>query len=152
MNVWAIDPGTRESGWVIYDSDTRQIQVHGIESNESLLKSLTETIRHEQGTVLAIEMIAAMGMSVGESVFETVRWIGRFQQAWGDPENVRFLKRNEVKIHICGTTKAKDKNIRVRLIDIVGEQGCKASPGPTYGIRSHEWSALAVAITAAETK
>lgn len=100
--------------------------------------------------VLAIENIAGMGMTVGQTTFDTVRWIGRFQQAWHDPEAVRLIFRREVKTCICGNQQAKDGNIRQALIDRLGEPGKKAKPGPTYGVSSHAWSALAVAVTALE--
>jgi len=44
--------------------------------------------------------------------------------------------------------KAKDTNIRQALIDMIGPQGKKSCPGPTFGMSSHTWAALAVAITA----
>ena len=40
-------------------------------------------------------------------------------------------------------------NIRQALLDLIGPQGTKKAPGPTYGVRSHEWAALAVAVTVA---
>jgi hypothetical protein len=46
--------------------------------------------------------------------------------------------------------RAKDANIRQALIDKIGPQGTKAQPGPTYGIKSHSWAALAVAVYAAQ--
>jgi len=48
--------------------------------------------------------------------------------------------------------KAKDANIRQALIDKLGPVGTKKSPGPLWGVKSHIWSALAVAVTALETK
>jgi len=93
-------------------------------------------------------MIASMGMSVGQTTFETVRWIGRFQQAWRDPEAVRLIYRHQVKQHLCGTQRAQDTNIRQALLDLIGPQGVKKAPGPTYGVKSHAWSALGVAVTA----
>ena len=64
------------------------------------------------------------------------------------------LTRRAVKLHLCGSARAKDTNIRAALIDRFGGTGgrraavgLKASPGPLYGIRSHEWAALAVAVT-----
>jgi len=56
--------------------------------------------------------------------------------------------RKEVKIYLCGSMKAKDPNIRQALIDRLGDPGTKKNPGPTYGVKSHAWSALAVAVTA----
>lgn len=147
MRIMAIDPGTTQSGWVLYDD--KQVVDSGVSPNHELLV----WVKHGQhANLLAIEMIASMGMSVGESTFETVRWIGRFQQAWHDPEAVRLIKRHQVKTHLCGTQAAKDPNIRQRLIDLIGPQGTKRQPGPTYGVKSHAWAALGVAVTAAEAQ
>ncbi len=99
-------------------------------------------------TLLAIEMVQAMGMAVGREVFETVWWTGRFCQAWHDQEAVIRIHRSEVKRYLCGSMKANDSNIRQALIDALGAPGTKASPGATYGVRTHAWAALAVAVTA----
>jgi len=96
-------------------------------------------------------MVASYGMPVGREVFETVRWIGRFQQAWHKPEEVRLIYRRDVKLHLCGSMRAKDPHVWQALIDKLGPVGTKASPGPLYGVKSHARSALAVAVTAAET-
>jgi hypothetical protein len=96
-------------------------------------------------------------MAVGKEVFETVRWIGRFQQAYRNPETVMLIYRRDVKLHLCNSAKAKDQNVRQALIDLFAPTGAgktpqigtKARPGPLYGVSGHAWSALAVAITAA---
>ena len=62
----------------------------------------------------------------------------------------RKVYRQDVKLHLCKSNKAKDGNIRQALIDKLGPQGTKKYPGPTYGIKSHAWAALGVAVTAAE--
>ena len=99
--------------------------------------------------VLAIEMIASYGMAVGKEVYETVRWIGRFQECWAHPDEVKLVYRRDVKLHLCGSSKAKDPNVRQALLDLLGPQGNKRNPGPTYGVKSHAWAALAVAVTVA---
>jgi hypothetical protein len=147
MLILAIDPGTIKSGWASYEKG--RVLAHGITDNHELLKMLPSW--HASGGSLALEMIASYGMAVGAEVFETCVWIGRFQQAWADPAGVRLVYRRDVKLHLCGSARAKDGNIRQALLDKVGPQGKKAQPGPTYGIRSHEWAALGVAVTAAET-
>lgn len=147
--IIAIDPGTTESGWVEFENG--RVLASGVSNNYELV---TKLVSHP-AQKLAIEMIASYGMPVGKEVFETCVWIGRFIAAYGLPlSNMQsfFVYRKDVKLHLCGTSKAKDANIRQALIDKLGPQGKKKNPGPTYGVRSHAWSALAVAITAEEMK
>jgi hypothetical protein len=151
MRILAIDPGTEQSGWVIFDTDTQRPRRFGTSSNGELL----EMVEVEAGgfgfvDVLAIEMVASYGMAVGRDVFETVRWIGRFQQAWFAPEDVVLVYRQDVKLHLCNSARAKDGNVRQALVDRLGPQGKKKEPGPLYGVSGHMWSALAVAVTAAD--
>ena len=78
------------------------------------------------------------------------------------PENILYffdaslVYREDVKLHLCGSPRAKDANIRQALIDRWGGKaeavGTVKKPGPLYGVKSHAWSALAVAVTALETR
>lgn len=155
MPILAIDPGTTESGWVIYDEG--YVFGSGVMPNEQLLARILGGSFAPLPTRLAIEMIASYGMPVGREVFETVVWIGRFQQAWPWPEEVLCVYRKDVKMHLCGTTKAKDANVRQALIDLypatgggsTPQIGTKGKPGPLHGISSHAWPALGVAVTVA---
>ena len=149
MALLAIDPGTTHSGWVIAaDPDT--VLSHGIAENAEVL----ELIRQHRGPV-AIERIVSYGMAVGAETFQTVEWIGRFWQAAG-PERVRLIPRKEVGKHVCDDGRAKDPNIRQGLMNRLGGKalavGTIKNPGPYYGIKSHAWAALGVAVTAMETK
>lgn len=142
----AIDPGCIQSAAVWFRDG--QIIEAGIFSNEELLGRILEHNPHyngKQADHLAIEMIASYGMPVGKEVFETVLWIGRFIERFNGP----FTKvyRKDVKMNLCGSMKAKDGSIRQALLDRIGPQGTKKSPGPTYGISKDMWSALAVGIT-----
>jgi hypothetical protein len=96
---------------------------------------------------VACEMIASYGMAVGASTFETCVWIGRFIEV--ARVEVELIYRKDIKLFLCGTMRAKDANIRQALLDRIGPHGTKAQPGPTYGIKSHTWAALAVAVFAA---
>lgn len=144
-SIIAIDPGTTQSGWCKFGAG--KVLDSGIMDNADLLRRLR--LMGSWVDTLAIEMIASYGMPVGREVFETVVWIGRLQQAWHNPEAVRLVYRRDVKLHLCGTAKAKDPNVRQALIDLIGPQGRKAEPGPTYGVKSHAWAALGVAVTVA---
>lgn len=142
MTLLAIDPGTTESGWVRFDG------VNALSCGTTANHALLEMIAANSCDVLAVEMIASYGMAVGREVFETCRWIGRFQQVWRAPADVLFVYRNEVKLHLCHSARAKDANIRQALIDRLGAPGTKKNPGPTYAVSGHVWAALAVAVTA----
>ena len=153
--ILAIDPGTEQSGYCIYQPSyvdgKPHVEISGVYPNAEALEHVKQCCSSRVVT-LAIEMVASYGMPVGREVFETVRWIGRFQQAWRDPEAVRLIYRRDVKLHLCGSMKAKDPHVWQALIDKLGPVGTKACPGPLYGVKSHARSALAVAVTAAETK
>lgn len=141
--ILAIDPGTTHSAFVQYRAG--QVLDHGWIPNAEMRQVL---IGRDYDNC-AIEMIASYGMAVGASTFETCLWIGRFVEV-ARVEPV-LCYRKDIKIFLCGTMRAKDGNIRQRLLDLVGPQGTKAKPGPTYGIKSHTWAALAVAVFAAAT-
>jgi len=143
--ILAIDPGTEQSGFVVWDGTVVEA---GFIDNQSLRHRLTER-SFGGASICAIEMIASYGMPVGREVFETCVWIGRFVERVGMPAHLVYRK--DIKIHLCGTAKAKDGNIRQALIDKHGKQGTKKEPGPTYGVSGHLWAALAVADFASDT-
>lgn len=156
QRILAIDPGTNQSAWVLYDYVTREILEHSIAPNETVLKEDLPLITAGH---IAVEMIACYGMPVGKEVFVTCVWIGRFIQMWDSAWGLVYRK--DVKMHLCGNTTAKDGNIRQALIDLFPATGLdgrgvpsaigtKKHPGPLYGIRKDEWAALGVAVTYAE--
>ena len=141
MTLFAIDPGTSESGWVLLDSDDLIVDA-GVSTNADVLAMLDM-----MDADLAIEMIASYGMPVGAEVFETCVWVGRMIQAYGNNGTITRVTRNQVKNHVCGSSKAKDGNVRQALIDLFGPKGTKNAPGPTFGFHTHMWAALGVAAT-----
>lgn len=146
MLILAIDPGTTQSGWCVYNVDDRRVLESGVAVNDDV-SDLIENLRYN---TLAIEMMEARGMPLGNDSLQTVLWTGRFVQRHCWPDQVRLVYRSRVKLHLCGSARAKDANIRQALIDKLGPPGTKRQPGPTYGVTSHAWAALAVAVTVAE--
>lgn len=149
--ILALDPGPAETGMcTLLDG---QVTSAGVMANEDILVYLQVGQSHERGDHLAIEMIASYGMPVGREVFETCVWIGRFIQVWG--HEVELVYRKDVKMHLCGNVKAKDSNIRQAILDlfprtgggVTPQVGTKKKPGPLYGVSSHAWPALGVALT-----
>lgn len=143
MNVLAIDPGPTESAWVEFDGE--RVLDFGIDPNIEVL----DVVDNSPGG-LVIEGVACYGMPVGKEVFDTCIWIGRFIQVRSGTRHP-LVYRPDVKLHLCHSMRAKDPMIRQALIDRFGPGkdkaiGKKKSPGPLYGISSHCWSALAVAV------
>ena len=149
----AIDPGNVQSAYVVMDGN--RIVEKGLEPNRAVLRKLRHTTLDED-TPLAIEMIASYGMAVGQTVFETVFWIGRFWEAYGSrARQCTKVYRKDVKMYLCNSMRAKDSNIRQAILDRyepsgggkVPQVGTKSSPGPLYGVSKDVWAALGVAIT-----
>jgi len=143
--VLAIDPGPTESAYVMWSGD--QVLAYAKVRNDNLVRLLLNPPREVEQAV--IEKVASFGMPVGAEVFETVYWSGVFAHAFG-LARVDRITRNEIKNHLCHSSRAKDGNIRQALIDRFGGPaaiGKKASPGPLYGLAGDTWSALAVAVT-----
>lgn len=155
VRILAIDPGNIESGYALIDVTTRQPLLVGKWANEDLRTALIEGHFGDLDAVV-IEMIASYGMAVGAEVFSTCVWIGRFVEV--APIPAELVYRREVKLHHCGSAKAKDANITQALIDRFAcdqpnrGKGTKAEPGWFYGFRADIWQAYALAVLAADAR
>ena len=142
--ILAIDPGNIESAYCIIDRETyKPVEFGKIDNYELLEKINNDNFKYYD--FLAIEMVASYGMAVGQTVFETCVWIGRFIEAckcdW------EFIYRKDEKMNLCNSMRAKDSNIRQALIDRFGVVGTKKNKGWFYGFKADIWSAYAVGVT-----
>jgi len=79
-------------------------------------------VAREDDAYVTLEAIESYGMAVGREVFETVFWTGRlFEAATRRGATVSRLPRKTIKIHLCGSARAQDSNIRVALCDRFGQ-------------------------------
>lgn len=145
MTILAIDPGSSSSGFAAWN---------GAKILESGMLPNSEMLMHvflSNADVLAIEQMGNYGNRVGREVFDTCVWSGRFYQQWlsanlpGRSEPV-MVARSSIKTHLVGKATANDSDVRVALIRRLGAPGTKRNPGPTYGVASHAWQALALAV------
>ncbi len=152
MTIYAVDPGTKQSAivWLAMDGPLVDTVMGEILPNNEMLYVLgARTLSNYGPSHLVIEQIESMGMAVGREVFETVFASGRFAQAWESNRRGTWsmLPRRAVKLALCGSMKAKDTNIRQALLDRYGGAASAKKGGPLYGLKSHMWSALAIAET-----
>jgi len=143
--VLAIDPGPERSALVLY-SPTLGLVEHYVAAND-WVNSYLHIYHAVDGDVLVVERIASMGMAVGAEVHETTFWSGRFVQTWrlrGRP--CARIKRVDIKLALCGQTRAKGANVRQVLIDRFGGPAAVKKGGALYKVAGDAWSALAVAV------
>ena len=148
MKIIAIDPGPIQSAYVIWDGISTDC--FNIIKNQEVLERFKNDVS-KTIDILVIEKVACYGMPVGESIFETVYWSGRFSEAFNG--GVHRLPRKDVKMHLCGSMRAKDSNITQALVDRFAPytsnkgKGKKADPGFFYGFKKDIWQAMALAVT-----
>lgn len=93
----------------------------------------------------SVETVTNMGMPIGDSTIKTIEKIGVLRHILC-PESAVFVPRVEIKTILCGSPRARDANIRAKLISLFGEPGTKKSPGILYGVTGHYYAALAAGI------
>lgn len=147
--IMSIDPGNIHSAYVIWDGK-RILDFNKIE-NEELIKKLEEFCNFSFD--FAIEKIASYGMISGASIYDTCEIVGRIQQKLIDSQkgysaNIHKVFRREVKLHICGSLKAKDANIIQALKDRFEPdlQPKQRPKGVLKGLKSDCWQAFALAV------
>ncbi len=152
MIVFGIDPGSKKSGYVIFDGTN--ILGKGELENEEIIKKMDDADEELPEVItVAIEQIRGYGLVCGDDTFDTCEWGGHYARyAMTLGCSVRMIPRKEIKKHLCGNTTTNDKYVRQALIDRLGEQGSKKNPGPTFGIAGHTWAALAVCVTCYDKK
>lgn len=140
MRIFAIDPGTAQSAYVIFKNGL--IQEKGIYPNPDI-PVIIETAAAID--LVAIEFIQCYGMAVGREVYETVWWAGRFGErasvCYGKDKVKRFA-RPTIKSFLTGIPRAKDPDVRRALMTRYG--GTKKGE-PLHGVANDMWAALAVA-------
>jgi hypothetical protein len=170
MLIAGIDPGPEQSALVLIDTasgsplcacDWRP----NPEIEAILRRSATGDVQEdpEWGYLpwanLAIEWISTYSKAVGQSVFHTARWVGRFEVAWG--RGNELVTTVDVRQALCRTQKAGPAQIREAILDRFGGKeraiGTKKSRGVLYRMRTgptggspHMWSALGIALTLAD--
>lgn len=171
--ILAIDPGDVWTGWVLLeDGDT--VLDAGVTNERDPLLALARLTGQRcwwqpcgkrfggrpavPVDAVAIENIEPrFGQTQGWEVFDTARFVGRMEEAFL-PLPVQMLTRSGVLGALGIVTRRKKKTdpkvnadaaVRALLIDRWGT-GSEKKGGPLYGVTSHAWQALAVAVVASE--
>ena len=152
--VLAIDPGTTKSGVVLFDGEN-VLYTNAEMDNHDLVEALNTgcidgCLWFDESV---IEEIKSYGMPMGDTTIQTIIWIGRFIEVW-TPSEMNLIPRKTIVTFLCGSSRAKDSNVRRRILDLFPQTGggkepaigTKSQPGPLFGVKSHSLSALAVGL------
>lgn len=157
MRVFAIDPGTTYSAYCVFDNIQKKLLDFAKLPNREALTKMIGWL--EEADIVVIERMQSYRMGVGQEVFETCEWIGRFSQEAEKKLPVEYIYRPEEKAFLCKKktkdkeSKTTDSNIRQALInmfaqhDLKNGKGTKKNPDFFYGVSNDVWSAIAVAVT-----
>ena len=154
--ILGIDPGPVTSGVVLYDP-VRGVALEAdakMPTREAL--DIVRAYRWKEWDLsrchLAMEMIVSYGQRIGMDTIGTIEYIGRIKEAWNRGDAFTTYKsRPEILEHLTGAKNTSEKDVKFRLAELhPGGAGTKKSPGPLYGVTSHAWSALAVAVVASD--
>lgn len=149
--VVGIDPGPDSSGVVVYDLRAKTLVCSDSAMSLETLRLLLDDIPHDQA-VVACERTSA-GPASGEVVLttEVVGRVAEMCHARG-LDCTLYYRRVVLQTLACSGAGSKDSQVRNALIELHGATkaaavGTKKAPGPLYGIATHAWQALGVAVT-----
>ncbi len=144
--ILVIDPGTTQSAIVAIEDAQSMRPAHFCKDGNPIILNMVGAVG--KGDVVVIEMMTSYGGKVGREVFDTLVWLGRFQQeAIRRGAEVHLINRVKVKAHICHKTTATDSQVRQALLARFGEVGTKDNQGWFYGFAKDVWQAYALAVT-----
>lgn len=179
--IIGIDPGPKESGVAIMVLPELSLESF-VSANAPVEQYLATGHKTPAPVVVAIEMVANYGMAVGESTFRTCVQIGRFEKACeqvlveevyrGEVKTIlcgdKKAKQTNIIQQITDMFGGKEKAIgAVKCSRCKGKgwfgagrpectacrgTGWKYPPGPLAAVKSHAWSALAIALAYAIKK
>jgi Holliday junction resolvasome RuvABC endonuclease subunit len=154
FSVLGVDTGNVVSGYVLIHvplSGRMSVVEGGVVPNEELLRLL----RVVPADAAGVEKIAYMGtprMGISDSVFDSSELVGKVCLRMEDRDiPVYRLKRKTIFTCLTGKAKSSDKIVSDTLKSRFGQPGTKKDPGRLYGVKSHIWSALAVAVVCTES-
>lgn len=141
MRIAALDPGSGESGLVVFDTDPFRIVRHENALNPKLLQEPPEA------EMLVVEWMEARGVKLSDPVTETIMWASVLIWMWGFWNRHKRIARSVIKRALIGVAYGNDKYVRRALIERFGDPGTAKAPGTLFGLSQHQWAALAAGVT-----
>ncbi len=152
--ILAVDPGSVTHGVVLYNAPALRLTwVDKAATTEAVCERMRDLWTAGVPFRLAVERVSAQ-QHAANSLLRTAEhggWLMCEGAAVGAPS--MWMTRSQVltELHVSGGS--RDAQVRARMIELHGGSkesavGTKREPGPLYGVTSHAWQALGVAVAA----
>ena len=170
MKILSVDPGSTQSGFVLYDTATREVLDAGVYMNDDMLDRLhtldpdKATLVLERPTSSGASMLAlaklknkdyegcaqqiASGFKSSGELVTTAIWYGCFSAAAGyTPDTVPNVTRQDVKrvFRVGPGNGSTDSRIRAAILSGY-PAGAEKRGGALAKCKTHAWAAMACAI------
>ena len=144
MIILGIDPGPTSSAAVFWDTKPEEVKASWTEENDEFRKKLIAVSDTDPPGICVIEGITFYGKVLNSSTYETLMFIGQLREIFYGYYKIVYFP--DIAYHFCGSRRGvKSSNINAVLLSRY-KKGIKKQPGPLYGVKGHEMSALAAAI------
>ena len=143
--ILGVDPGSEKSAVVFWNTKAQKVEASWTAENGKLRKQLIEARDVGNAEICIIEGVAFYGKILNSATFQTLMFIGRLQEIFHESHEIVYFP--DIAYHFCNARRGvKTSNINAVLRDRFKGKGTQKNPGILWGIKGHEWSALAVAI------
>ena len=144
MIILGIDPGPTSSAAVLWNTKSEEVKASWTEENNLFREKLIAVRDTDPPGICVIEGITFYGKVLNVSTFHTLMFIGRLQEIFYGYYKIVYF--SDIAYYFCGSRRGvKTSNINAVLLSRY-KKGTKKQPGPLYGVKGHEMSALAAAI------
>lgn len=143
--ILAIDPGPTRCAFAVLEDG--ELDLRGIDDTDAVVRLVRDITPGELH--VAIETIEPWAGVVGPAALDTMRVVGRLEEAAHGALSVTLLRRSQVlkALGLTGLPKGKAQAaVRLLLLDRWGGGNPVRRDHPLHGVRDDVWSALAVGV------
>lgn len=131
--IISYDCGNEETGWVVYNVNTKKLLYKNKEKNEEMFKKTEYFISNLKIKKVGLEYPSSYGMPVNQTLLDTCTIIGilieKFKKVGIETE---LIFRKTVKMHLCGSVRAKDGAVNSRVQEKFGFDHTIKKPNDFY--------------------
>lgn len=161
MYILAIDTGSHDSAYVLYNEDTQQLADKNKLPNLQCIQKFKKYLDKGQISKVLIEQTSSNGIPVGMEVFMNCEIIGFFVGFLKQyPVSVELIFRKTVKMALCGAIrKVTDASVNLMVREEFGEDNTQKRPNLFYfndevkennglqWMNNDVWASLAIILT-----